>query len=223
MSMSVLQSQEFIAAKTEKSYYADHYRAMEDLYLPDLSHRLDQIAPTPRRVLDIGPGWGTQLIWFASRDHQLTAMDLLPIGTFVSADTLQEIAQKTGQYVAWTEHDILKARIEATFDLILASQVIPHLKFRPDAAMRHIAQMLDPKGVFVCVVLDRDGHPKVAAPYDRWEELPDYGTGPGVPEMVTCMYDAEGLRRLLRTAFGDVSVQPLGADCLIGEGREGRP
>lgn len=191
------EAQEIVALHAPNDYYRDHYRGMENDYLPHLCRLLEDVEP--RRVLDIGPGWGTMMVWLASRDFDVTVLDSMPLGTFI-APSLVDLAG--ARYV---EADISEGPVEDLsrgMDLVLMTQVLPHLKFQPEEAVRHAAAMLAPGGQFVASVLDAECYPHVESTYGTdWEAVPAWGWAEEPEDMVVCMFTASGFSELLCRVF----------------------
>lgn len=219
--LTLQEAQEWIAAQCHSPYYESQYRAMEADYLPTLCRNLEPVRPRAglSRALDIGPGWGTMTLWLASRGWQVTMVDVQPLGHYVTERTLDGIGRLTGRpptYLQQTVCDPLP--FTEPFHLVLMTQVIPHLKWRPDGAIRNVAAVTAPDGhgSFVATVLDRAAYPKVRPPYRHWRDVPARGEGDPTSESVVCMYDRQELQGLLRQGFPVVAVvRPSTSTCLF--------
>jgi 2-polyprenyl-3-methyl-5-hydroxy-6-metoxy-1,4-benzoquinol methylase len=212
-----LESAQAVAAEHAPSdYYVDHYRRMERMYLPALFKAVRGHPPT--RVLEIGPGWGTTAVWLADRGHDVTVMDLLPVGTFMT----QALVDRFG--ISYVHFDIEDAPGPADgsagpFDLVIMTQVIPHLAWRPDRALRHVRLLMEPDGELIASALDRKSYPDLEATFgDDWRNVPEWGSTARCEDTVKCMYTRETLRDLLHTVFGQVSIwKPLRSKVLFAK------
>jgi hypothetical protein len=185
-------------------------------------------------VLEIGPGWGTMALWLASRGWDVTLADLMPLGHYITEALLEAIGEATGRQPVYFQYDVCGDPIAVgpagdvtpePFRLVLMTQVIPHLKWRPDRAIRNIAAMTAPGGTgeFVATVLDRAAYPHVQPPYRHWRDVPKK-TPQSRPsrEMVVCMYDRREFVELLREGFQTASVvRPSHSTCLFGFASQG--
>jgi len=206
--LALAEAQAQIAAICPSDYYQRRYRAMEADYLPVLCELLSDFKSG--RALDIGPGWGTMAAWLACRGWEVTLADLVPLGHYITDETLSAIERLTGHRPVYVRYDVCDAPLPGEpFELVLMSQVLPHLKWRPDRAVRNCAAMTAPngKGLFLATVLDREAYPKLKPPYKHWREVPEKGHGQPSPETVVVMYDRAEFRELLYEGFSVVSVQ----------------
>lgn len=193
--LSLVACQDIVARQAVMAdYYAQHYRQMEDAYLPDLCAWFEGRAPGV--VCEIGPGHGTMIPWWGSRGWRVVVMDIMPLGHWISGDFLAECDAR------YVERDILDAPLGMEFDAVVMTQVIPHLHFRPDRALRHCAEMLKPGAPLVLTVLDADYYPDLIVPYARWRDVPAFGTAAARSEIVKCMYDEATFGDLLGAVFG---------------------
>jgi len=184
---------------------------MEADYLPHLCAEIEGL--TPGRALDVGPGWGTMIVWLSGRGWQVTGMDIRPLGHYIKWALLDEIGAR------YAQGDICQDSLHGRrpYELVLMTQVIPHLKWAPVAAVRHAAAMLAPGGTFMTTALDVASYPQVRAAYGTdWRAVPAYGEGTAVPDMVACMYSAESLAEMLGEVFADARVRkPAGSTVLL--------
>jgi len=185
-------------------YYYDQYRHMERMYLPALFKTLDEYPPS--RVLEIGPGWGTTAVWLADKGHDVTVMDLMPVGTFMTQELINAI---NITYVHFDIEDApgpLDSGI-GRFDLVIMTQVIPHLAWRPDRALRHVRQLMTPEAEFITSALDRKDYPDLDATFgDDWTSVPEWGTTDRCEDIVKCMYTKKAFEDLLHTEFDHVTI-----------------
>lgn len=186
------------AAAVQRDYYCNEYRPMEAAYLPDLCAWFDGRAPG--LVVEVGPGHGTMIPWWASRGWRVVVMDLMPLGHWITSEFL---AEWDAQYV---QRDIFDGPLDVEADVVVMMQVLPHLRWRPDLALIHCARMCLPTGVVITSALDARFYPQLTGCYNSWREMPIYGEGIERPDMVQCMFTEETYRDLLGTVFGDVQI-----------------
>ncbi|MGI9585947.1 MAG: class I SAM-dependent methyltransferase, partial [Acidimicrobiia bacterium] len=184
-------------------YYVNQYRGMERMYLGPLFEKLDDYEPM--RVLEIGPGWGTTAAWLADKGHTVTVMDLMPVGTFMTQNLIDEID------VTFVHHDIEDAAWPEgepeQFDLVVMTQVLPHLAWRPDRALKHVTELMADDAVFVTSVLDRKNYRDLDATFgDDWMDVPEWRTEDRCEDIVKCMYSKRSFRQLLETQFTDIRI-----------------
>ena len=197
--MDFAQAQSIAERHAPSPYYVDQYRGMERMYLPHLFAAVDERPPS--RVLEVGPGWGTTAVWLADRGHDVTVIDLMPLGTWITPELIDEYP------FTYVHHDIEDAPQPngadlGTFDLVIMTQVIPHLAWRPDRAMAHVASLLKPEGEAIFSVLDRKDYRDLDATFgDDWRNVPEWGTTDKCEDIVKAMYTKSSFRSLLETQF----------------------
>jgi len=199
--MDFRKAQRVVAEHAPNDYYADHYRPMEQMYLPALFETLENTSP--RRILEIGPGWGTTAVWLSEKGHDVTVMDLMPIGTFVTQSLMDDYG------VTYVHSDIEDSPgpEDGTFDLVIMTQVIPHLAWRPDRALRHVGQLMSPDADFITSVLDRRNYRSLDTAFgDDWMAVPEWGTTTRCDDIVKCMYTKKTFTALLKAEFPNVTV-----------------
>ena len=214
--MNLREAQSKAASYTDNPYYLSDYKPMERLYLPSLLRLLKRVEPC--RVLEIGPGWGTTAMWLADRGYATTVMDLVPSGTFMSQQMLEDYG------ITYVQNDIENQVAPSgvdlgTFDIVIMTQVIHHLAWRPDRALRHASALMATDGRFITSVLDRRRYRRLDAAYgDDWRNVPEWGDGEKSREVVKCMYTKATFESLLRSVFDDVRVwRPLMPSVVFGE------
>ena len=213
--MTLTDAQDIVQAHAPKSYYAEYYRACEGDYLPHLCALLEELPAG--RALDVGPGWGTMMVWLAARGWEVVVADYVPLGFHI---TPRLVAVTGARYV---QANIFTGPLAyGQFDLITMTQVIPHLKWRPDRALRNCGAMLAEGGQVIVCVLDLLDYADLHATYDaRWWTVPEYGDGEPSPDMVICMYTQETLLDLLGGVFAEVKAwKPEGSTVLFGQCRQ---
>lgn len=201
--MNLDEAQTIAAEHAPHDYYVNQYRGMERMYLGPLFEQLDHYEPI--RVLEIGPGWGTTAAWLAAKGHDVTVMDLMPVGTFMTQSLIDHID------VTFVTHDIEDAAwpegAPQQFDLVVMTQVLPHLAWRPDRALKHVTQLMADDAVFVTSVLDRKNYRDLDATFgDNWMDVPEWHTEDRCEDIVKCMYSKQSFRQLLETQFTDIRI-----------------
>ena len=217
--MTLTEAQDYVQRLAPGPYYRDSYRGYEADYLQDV---IDLVLPlgSGLRVLEVGPGWGTLAVWMTDRAHNVTVLDQMPIGTYIAEDLLKQ----TGiRYVQGPiDEDYLPEGISGAFDLIVMTQVIPHLKWRPDRALFHVNTVLARSGRLITSALDATCYPHVVPAYPRWQDVPEYESWLEPTQAIeVCMYTQETFRELLETEYGLVRItQRPGSTTLIAECRK---
>ena len=184
--MNFTEAQEVATSHAPSDYYVEHYRDMERMYLPALFKELE--SKSPMRVLEVGPGWGTTAVWLADKGHDVTVMDLLPIGIWMTPELVETYG------ITYVHNDIEDAVAPddvdlGTFDLVILTQVIPHLAWRPDRALQNIASLMSDDAEFITSVLDRKNYPDLDATFgDDWTNVPEWGSTDKCEDVVKWRY-----------------------------------
>ena len=219
--MTLSEAQDYVERLAPGPYYRDHYRGYEADYLQDV---IDLLLPlgSGRRVLEVGPGWGTLAVWMTDRAHQVTVLDQQPVGTYIAEDLLRHMGIRYVQGAI--DEYALPDGISGQFDLVVMTQVIPHLKWRPDAALRHVNHVLATSGRLITSALDSRCYPHVTPAFERWQDVPVYESWlTPVPDVEVCMYTQETFRELLETEYGLVRItQRPGSTTMLAECRRPR-
>lgn len=201
--MNLAQAQDFVTAGMRSAWKIDYYESLYRKYELDyLPHLIEMIEPLPRRsVLDIGPGWGTMMVLLADRGWDVTVLDCEPLGAYITEELFAGLGAK------YITADVFDAPPPGKFSLILCTQVLLHLKYRPDHALRNIARMLDPDGLAIFTALKPECYPALKSAFGpEWRKMPEYGTARAVSETVTCLLPPDALLDLLHTAFQRVEL-----------------
>lgn len=194
-----------IASKYAPSdYYDREYKGMEQMYMPALLTLIEEYPVG--RVLEVGPGWGTTAVWLDARGFDVSVMDLVPVGEFMSQEIIDEYD------INYIHHDLEDSALPDgmeidKFDLIIMTQVIHHLSWRPDRALRHVAELMNPGATYLTSVLDRKSYRRLdsAFGYD-WRNVPEWKTTERSPDTIKCMYNDKMLRSLLDNQFSHVDI-----------------
>lgn len=211
---TLTECQDYVQARADGDYYRTAYRQMEADYLPHLCAEVDKLAPG--RCVEVGPGWGTMMVYLAIAGWNYLALDRVAAGTYIESDFVSDLRAETCRTVNWESHDIFDGPMPVRADLVIMTQVIPHLKFRPDRAILNAAAMMDVGGTFICTVLDVSEYPHIKTPFARWRDVPEFGKAAATPDMVTVMYSRESLASLMADAFDEVrSWKPDGSTCIF--------
>lgn len=116
-----------------------------------------QMGPGAKRVLDVTCGIGTQAIGLALRGHAVTGADLIP----AAVERARREAARFGVDARFLVADLrrLSSEIEGRFPILLScDNSLPHLLDDDDlaAALREIAALLEPGGLFLASIRDYD-------------------------------------------------------------------
>lgn len=200
--------QQVILQHAPTPYYVRHYVEFERNYLPALIEHIDGWAPW--MVADVGPGYGTMAVWLASRGWDVVVFDKMPLGHSMT----QELCDLYG--IEYVQHDIEFEPLPSDFSLVTMTQVIPHLRWRPDTAVQHAAAGLSGDvrccpdahdDTFLCTCNRRGGLVGKNPPrYARWQDVPVARGGMPHEDMVTALYDRFDLAALIHTAFHEGST-----------------
>ena len=207
------EAQDIVQALAPRQYYAEEYRVGEKYYLPELTEYLKKECAPGQDVLEIGPGWGTTDVWMAAFGLKVTVIDVMPIGEFIRPALLELMR------VRYIQQNIEEKAPEiGMFSLVVCTQVIMHLKYRPDTALRNIAKMMTPDAKLIVSVLDKHQCSDTGPFGFKWWEIPEYGKAAPTPDIITCMYNRETFEGLLSSVFNSVRVWvPKGALVLFAE------
>lgn len=77
----------------------------------------------PLRLLDIGCGEGRNAVFFARNGYEVTAFDLSPKGV----EKTKELADKAGVTIDVFEADLLRFRVQESFDIIFSTGVFHYI------------------------------------------------------------------------------------------------
>lgn len=214
--MTLKEAQDIVQAHEPWDGYSAKYRQYEPDYLPRVCEAIEGLAPG--RSLEIGPGWGTMITWMAARGWQVEVCDFVALGHWI----IPELLARAG--ATFHQRDIFMGPLGfECYDLVLMTQVLPHLKFRPDMVVGFCAEMLKPEGTFVTSAINAEnGH--VYSTYGTdWRAVPQWGTAPAGLDMVTIMFTPATLRELLEERFGEVTItQPVGLATMVATCRKGK-
>jgi 2-polyprenyl-3-methyl-5-hydroxy-6-metoxy-1,4-benzoquinol methylase len=129
---------------TDEDYLLTHYarfRGTLELFEQDWDRQRGE------RVLDVGAHWLHQAAMWAAAGYRVTAMDLPE--TF-ETDAVRAVAGALGIHLLMNrslEHPAALAKLpDASFDVILLSDVIEHLAFNPIELWRELHRVLAPGG-----------------------------------------------------------------------------
>lgn len=200
MPMTVAEAQDIVAATApHPDAYAD-YRKCEAVYLPHLCAAVFDDLP-PGRVLEVGPGWGTTLVWLSSRGWECTGMDIMPRGHWMPEALMSEWG------IRYIERDVFEAPRAEQFDLVICTSVISHLKYRVDRALRHLRAMTAPDGTCIVAVLNADDNTHLEAAYGcDWQAVPRWGTAPPSPDSIVCLFGRAEFEEAMRGVWPSAEI-----------------
>ena len=212
--MTIEQAQDFVERMAPNPYYRDHYRGYEADYLQGVADVVSE-QPPGLRVLEIGPGWGTLAVWMAARGYDVTVLDYLPLGTFMAPALLDETGIRYVQGAI--DQDVAPAGLEPGYELVVMTQVLPHLKWSPVTALANVAAVVHPEGMLVTSALDAECYPHIHPAFDHWRDVPQWSPGATpAPQLEVCMYTRDTLRDLLDLAFTSVRIwRPEGSTTML--------
>lgn len=212
--LTLREAQDTVERLAPGPYYRDHYRGYEADYLQGVA---DVVAEQPSglRVLEIGPGWGTLSVWMVNHGHDVTVLDYLPVGTLIA----QALLDETGiRYVQGAiDEDAPPADLRTDYELVVMTQVLPHLKWSPLQALRNVAAAMHPRAMLVTSALDAECYPHIVPAHRHWAHVPAWQPGAEpAPELEVCMYTHETLAELLSGSFTSVRVwRPEGSTTML--------
>ena len=192
-----------VANAVQGEYYRDHYRPMEEMYLPELCAWFEERGPEPGVVVEVGPGHGSMIPWWGSRGWSVRVIDMMPRGHWISEDFLAAWQARYWERDVFAE---VTSFVRGRADVVVMTQVIPHLRWRPDRALRNCAAMLREGGAVVTCVLDADRNPDAHPLWQDWRDMPEWGDGDENTQTVQCMFDEAAYRDLLESVFADVTI-----------------
>ncbi|MFC7441691.1 class I SAM-dependent methyltransferase [Laceyella putida] len=125
------------------SYYIDKYRDAEADYWFPILHQLDsQLSKGPQqKVLDVGPAYGTLLLYAALWGAKGYGMDMYH--QYWSKELEQNYS------IEWAQKNIEADDIpwKEPFDVILFTEVLEHMNYHPGPVFRKFFDALKPGGV----------------------------------------------------------------------------
>jgi hypothetical protein len=135
------------------------------------------------------------------------------VGTFISPALLDE----TGiQYEQWAI-DQSAPPPGLGYELVVMTQVLPHLKWSPVTALANVAAVVHPEGMLVTSALDAECYPHIHPAFDHWRDVPQWSPGATpAPQLEVCMYTREDLSDLLSQVWTAVRIwRPEGSTTLL--------
>jgi SAM-dependent methyltransferase len=124
----------------------------------DLQHAVEQGHIKPCRVIDLGCGSGTNAVYLAGKEFDVTAVDVAPTALAIA----QAKAEEAGVQVRWLLADVLNLPDLGTFDLIFDRGCYHNVRY-VDAArfVESMRQLMHPGSRALIVSCNRDGPPGV--------------------------------------------------------------
>ncbi|MEM8646976.1 MAG: class I SAM-dependent methyltransferase [Pseudomonadota bacterium] len=130
--------------KTARKYAQSPIRDM-DAYTYTLNRTRSYLKPSDR-VLELGCGTGSTALLLAENVAHVTASDIS--GNMIEVG-MEKAADQNITNVSFVQSDVLGGAIdEGPYDAVLAFNLI-HLLEDPEAAMRRVAGLLKPGGLFI--------------------------------------------------------------------------
>lgn len=130
---------------------------------PHLVEFIQASSVTPRRVLEIGCGTGTNAIWLASRGCEVVGIDVSPRAI------AQAEAKVRGEPICFLVRDFFDASLEGSFDFVFDRGVLHLYDDLPARAkfVGRVAELLSPTGVWLSIVGSTEGPPRDHGPPRR--------------------------------------------------------
>jgi S-adenosylmethionine-dependent methyltransferase len=116
----------------------------------------EHVGPTPRRVLDVGCGQGTQALLLAAAGHAVTAVDSSPSLLAELAAGRASLPPEARERVRTVESDILSMPVEGTYDVVLCHGVLMYYA-DPAPLLDVLAARVAPGGLLSLLVRNADG------------------------------------------------------------------
>jgi SAM-dependent methyltransferase len=116
-----------------------------------------EIGPGPHKILDAACGIGTQSLGFARAGHEVTGSDLSPAA--IRRDKHEDTERDLKVSLRVADLRVLSGYHAGPFDAVVAlDNALTHFESREDltAAVREMASLLRPGGLFVASVRDYD-------------------------------------------------------------------
>lgn len=108
--------------------------------------RVESLLGGPRRVLDLGCGYGRIAVALAAAGHDVTGVDICP----AMLERARSRAERAGAAVRWIEGDLCRLQLEDdSFDAVLCLWLTFNELYRREeqlAALREICRVLRPGG-----------------------------------------------------------------------------
>jgi SAM-dependent methyltransferase len=148
----------------------DHYRTEQrpwdtGVVEPLLEAFVRDASLSPRRVLEVGCGTGTNALWLAEAGFDVVALDLSPTAIELARAKAASQAAKP-QFLV---RDFLAEPVEGRFDLVFDRGVFHVFDDPADRAMfaARVAGLLAPEGVWYSLIGSTEGPPRSGGPPRR--------------------------------------------------------
>ncbi len=157
--------------KVTAPHWDDRYETTDvpwDTGVPDphLVEFVEARASTPRRVLEVGCGTGTNALWLASRGAEVIGIDISPRAIArAEAKAMAEVRES----VHFLVRDFFDTSLEGTYDFVFDRGVL-HLYDDLAARAKFIARvagLLSPSGAWLSIIGCTEGPPRDHGPPRR--------------------------------------------------------
>jgi SAM-dependent methyltransferase len=192
----LLQGQEEIQ-KSANPYYRDQYRPQEVFYWSYLPRWMseDWAIRLPKRVLDIGCGYGTLLLYA----RRMTVCEAYGID-FIDSYYHPEFFSKWRMKFALTNIEYDNPPFEPGFDSIILSEVVEHFNFKPLPTLKRIVSLLNDNGVLYLSTPDGEACGRITTYIESLDDYPELDKGRAHKDGHTWQYSETELRQLLAAA-----------------------
>jgi 2-polyprenyl-3-methyl-5-hydroxy-6-metoxy-1,4-benzoquinol methylase len=123
-----------------------------EMYDGRLRELIDEVTDQPKRVLEVGCGFGHDLIWVSTQGHYCVGIDVNSDFVEISRRTKVKIEKHIGKYlnINFKRINLLNMHETEMFDLIYMKDVFHHLEPREEV-VKKLASLLAPGGKLIIV------------------------------------------------------------------------
>lgn len=170
----LLATQDAVERGSTNPHYAKAYRAEETSYWLHLARWMYEDAQTMtfRRVLDVGPGYGTLALYL----HELSGCDVRLVDT-LDVYLSRALADRPRFEFRVSNVETEPLPFAGPFDAVIFSEVVEHLNFHPVPTLRKLAEAMAPAGRMYLSTPDAAFWGRVTKYYDSLAEIPLPGNG----------------------------------------------